>query len=522
MDLVSSFSSETPPNRILSSILFLLLLTILFGIAYTQSPLYTSNQNQYFLHGFADAGYGYLENDWLASTTETTPVFKFLVASTIQFFQTSTIFYFYYAALMGIYFLSILGTVTFIFDINRSRTIYLLFIAIVLTIHSAAFRFLISQTIGDNWKYILEDGLADQRLLGSVFQPSSFGVFLLLSIYLFLKRKPYWAVFCAVLAATIHPTYLLSAAALVLSFMVVTYQEDRSLRKALLLGVFAFILVLPILTFSYINFAGIPAETSSRAQDILVNFRIPHHAKFEYWFDATALVKIGIIVGAVYLTRKSSMFLILLIPFSIAGILTLIQIISGSSTLALIFPWRLSTFLVPLSTTLILAKALINISDRYPTLFDTHKNFIEALSVILVAVVVVIGVVRIYLDYNRKLAAVENKMMAYVAATHTPDDIYFVPKKMQDFRLATGSPVYIEFKSIPYRDTDVLEWYDRIQDVEHFYKDNDCDVVYELIQNGNATRVVIPSDDSAPKCERLLPIYQDDYYGIYKLGEDRP
>ena len=87
------------------------------------------------------------------------------------------------------------------------------------------------------------------------------------------------------LAATIHPTYLLSAAALVLSFMVVTYQEDRSLRKALLLGVFAFILVLPILTFSYINFAGIPAETSSRAQDILVNFRIPHHAKFEWIYS---------------------------------------------------------------------------------------------------------------------------------------------------------------------------------------------------------------------------------------------
>jgi hypothetical protein len=440
----------------------------------------------------------------------------------MQIFQSSAVFYFYYAGLMGIYLFSILGIVTFFVDINRSRTVYILFIAILLTIHSAAFRFLLSQTIGDNWKYILEDGLADQRLLGSVFQPSSFGVFLLLSIYLFLKGRPGWAVICAVMATTIHPTYLLSAAALVLSYMVIIYKEERSLRKTLLLGIVALVLVLPILTFSYFNFAGTPAETSRRAQEILVNFRIPHHTKYEWWLDATALVKIGMILLAIHLIRKSSARLILLIPFTIAALLTIVQILSGSNTLALVFPWRLSTFLVPLSTTIVMAKALIYISSRYPTFFGKQKKLIEFLSLLLIAMVVLIGAIRFYLDNNRKLSAVENKMMAYAAATHTPEDIYFVPKKMQDFRLATGSPVYIEFKSIPYRDIDVLEWYDRIQNLERFYKKKDCRIVYELLENGDATRVVIPIEDSAPKCERLLPIYQDDYYGIFKLDEGYP
>jgi len=522
MDLVSSSSSEVSKHGILRSIFFVLLLTVLFGIAYTQSPLYTSNQNQYFLHGFADAGYGYLKNDWLASTTETTPVFRFLVAATMQLFQRSTIFYFYYAGLMGIYLFSIIGIVSSVVDIKRHKTIYLLFVAILLVIHSAAFRFLLSQTIGDNWKYILEDGLADQRLLGSVFQPSSFGVFLLLSIYLFLKGRPGWAVFCAVLATTIHPTYLLSAASLVLSFMVLTYKEEGSLRKTLLLGIYAFILVLPILTFSYVNFAGTPAETSRHAQEILVNFRIPHHTKYEWWLDATALVKIAIILLAIHLIKKSSMYFILLIPFSIAALLTMFQIISGSSSLALIFPWRLSTFLVPLSTAIIVAKTLIYISNRFPTTFEKHKKLIEFLSVLLVAFIVLIGAIRFYLDYNRKLSAVENEMMAYVAATRTPDDVYFIPKKMQDFRLATGSPVYIEFKSIPYRDTDVLEWYDRIRNVDRFYKKKDCAAVYKVLQNGDATRVVIPADNSAPTCDHLFPIYQDDFYRIYKLDEDYP
>ena len=41
--------------------------TILFALAYTQAPLYYSNQNQYLLHGLATAGYGHLDGDWLAT-----------------------------------------------------------------------------------------------------------------------------------------------------------------------------------------------------------------------------------------------------------------------------------------------------------------------------------------------------------------------------------------------------------------------------------------------------------------------
>ena len=61
---------------------YYLLLTLVFSTAYTQSPLFTSNQNQYFLHGLAHAGYGYLHEDWLANTLDPTPVFSFLVEIT--------------------------------------------------------------------------------------------------------------------------------------------------------------------------------------------------------------------------------------------------------------------------------------------------------------------------------------------------------------------------------------------------------------------------------------------------------
>src|SRR5690606_30750604 len=79
---------------------YFLLLTLVFSTAYTQSPLFTSNQNQYFLHGLAHAGYGYLHEDWLANTLDPTPVFSYLVEITYRIFQSPGVFLLIYALLL--------------------------------------------------------------------------------------------------------------------------------------------------------------------------------------------------------------------------------------------------------------------------------------------------------------------------------------------------------------------------------------------------------------------------------------
>ena len=60
--------------------LLLLAAGVSFAVAYGQAPLYHSNQNQYFVHGMAEAGFGHLREDWLANTADPTPVFSGLVA----------------------------------------------------------------------------------------------------------------------------------------------------------------------------------------------------------------------------------------------------------------------------------------------------------------------------------------------------------------------------------------------------------------------------------------------------------
>ena len=492
------------------------LISVIFALSYTQSPQFTSNQNQYFLHGLADAGFGYLDQDWLANTADPTPVFSILVNFSHQNIG-NTIFYFYYSILLAIYLFSILGIVSSIYEVIQSRTTFLIYLASFILVNSAVIRFIFSRTLGENWTYILEDGIADQRLLGTVFQPSTFGVLLVLSIYLFIRKKPYLAVFFAALSAIIHPTYLLSAGLLTFTYLVIIYIEDRQIKRCLQVGSFALFIVAPILTFVIVNFGNTPAETTARARELLVNFRIPHHALYSWWLDATVFFKLGIMILALYLIRGTKLFIVLFLPFLITLLLSLIQIISGNEALALMFPWRLTTFLLPISTSLILAHLIIYLRDGYPDKFSRNSHILELLSLLLIALVAIGGIIRLSIDFERKSNIEERSMMDYVYTNSKSGDIYLTPIKLQDFRLATGMPVFVDFKSIPYKDSDVLEWYRRIILANRFYRENECQLVTHLKENENISHIVISNENRSIDCPNMERIYQDEYYSIFIL-----
>jgi len=227
-------NQDFTPNRLLSAGKFLFL-ALIFGVIYTQSPLYSSNQNQYFLQGLAKAGYGFLQNDWMANTVDPVPAFNMVVYFTSRFLNEA-FFYVYWFLLLGVYIYSICGIASLVFKINKSRTEFLLFLALVFTIHSPLIDYLGSHWIGATQQYLLNRGVAGQYLLGYFFQPSLFGVFFVLSIYLFLRKKLAGAVFTLALAATFHTSSILSAAILTLSYMVVTLIEERNFKKPFWIG----------------------------------------------------------------------------------------------------------------------------------------------------------------------------------------------------------------------------------------------------------------------------------------------
>src|SRR5579862_5969155 len=100
-------AATTPSSFRLSPLSFILVGAV-FAAAYCQAPLYYSNQNQYFLHGLANAGVGLLSEDWLANTLDPTPVFSALVTGTVRLLHPAA-FYLFYALLLGAYAAALLG-----------------------------------------------------------------------------------------------------------------------------------------------------------------------------------------------------------------------------------------------------------------------------------------------------------------------------------------------------------------------------------------------------------------------------
>jgi len=487
---------------------------IIFTLAYSQSPLYTSNQNQYFLHGLAQAGVGQLSTDWLANTLDPTPVFSVFVTWIYSALPYPPIFYVIYGLLLAIYLFSLQGIIAIIYSWSGVDIHRIIFTAALLVIHSAAWRFGLSRILSPEWSYVLEDGFAGQRMLGTVLQPSAFGVFLLLSIYLYLRDKAYLAVLAAVFAATVHPTYLLGAGVLTGSYMLDSYLRERRLINSLSFGLLGLLCISPVLYHSLNVFLAGDAGAAVKARQILVNFRIPHHAVVSEWLNLVALTKILLILTALFVARRTRLFLILAISNLVLLALTLLQVATGSTVLALLFPWRLSIFILPLSTAVLLGWLTEKlIAARYFQRERSQKILMGA-SYGFIVIVVVIGVVRFTLDLGRKSSIPEYEMQAYIALNLEPGETYLTPIKMQDFRLATGAPVYVDFKSIPYRADEVIEWYRRIQPADRFYQSTDCDVLESILEEEVVSHVV---SSRSLACPSLEIIYQDDSYLVYRV-----
>src|SRR6266542_352652 len=335
----------------------------LFALAYCQAPLFYSNQNQYFLHGLAQAGEGLLDEDWLANTRDPTPVFSGLVALTVRYLHPWA-FHLFYALLQGAYAAAILGLFTIVVGRDTAARRWPVFVALFVAVHSALGRWVSYHWFGQDYPWFFQAGVAGQYLLGPVLQPSAFGVLLVAAVWLFVRGRPFLAAISVALAATLHSTYLVVGGLLTLGFVWSLWAEGRP-RRALAVGGLTLALVVPVLIYVFMAFRPTSPEVFAEAQDILANVRIPHHARPDRWLDSVAVLQIAWIVLALMLVRRTRLFSVLAVPFLLSVLLTLAQVATGSHTLGLLFPWRVSAVLVPVATTVILARlAALRASER--------------------------------------------------------------------------------------------------------------------------------------------------------------
>jgi len=545
--------------------------SILFGVAYTQAPLYYSNQNQYFLHGLAAGGLGNLDQDWLANTHDPTPVFSAVVALTyrqsidVPILQHlhEYLFYVYYILILGLYFHSLVGIARFCEpSLNDKPLARLGFITLFVAIHAGILRLASASVFGVDYPWYFQAGVAGQYVLGFGLQPSVFGVFLLASIHAFLRNRPWLAATLACVAGILHSTYLLGAAILILSYQVLLLR-DRQVTKAILLGLWALALVSPVVIYNIIAFAPTDAETSAEAQRILAHFRIPHHAEVSRWLDGIAVAQVAWIVGGIYFVRRMKLGIIMIVVFALSLLLTLIQVATDNDTLALLFPWRTSAVLVPLATTIILAKLVGTLANR--TGLESYPALWRPVYWTILVVVLAGGLAISYFGMGYRtnsselplLESVPEQVGDYWVQTRGWGVLYLLPVDLprldtgtrgaastnftpapragksghliaidlQRFRLFTGVRIYVDFKSIPYKDIDVLEWHRRLLWVKHLYtnqKWNDIDTLAELYR-AQITHVVTTTGQEieGPRWKKVFEDPEHPNYKVYRVFAPR-
>ncbi len=518
---------------------------VVFGIAYTQAPLFFSNQNQYFLHGLAQAGYGHLSDDWLANTRDPTPLFSTAVAFTHRYLR-DWFFHVYYVLILGVYLVSLTGIAEQIAG-GRPRPLFrLTFIALFTLIHSAVLRWASVRALGVDYPWYLQAGVAGQYVLGPVLQPSVCGVLLILSLLLFLWDRPLMAAAVAALTGVIHATYMLQAAFVVAAYLCVLLREGR-LREAVRGGGLALLLALPAVVYNAATFGPTTAEQFARSQEILARFRIRHHTDVRLWCDGIALAQVAWVFLGVFLAHRHRLFALLAIPLAGALGLTTLQLATDSASLSLLFPWRASVFLVPLATTVVLARLLAQIEPRAKSV----RLVVGRAAVVLLALLAAGGAFISYQGLGYRVSPEEVPVLEFVRDHTRTGDLYLVPFDLPDptqarpgassadfkpprsetegirriafgpqrFRLFTGAPVFIDIKSIPYKDVEVLEWRRRLDENDRIYtamRSPTAGPERELLARYGITHVITRTDQAVvwPELER---IYEDRYFRVYRF-----
>jgi hypothetical protein len=566
----------------------------LFSAAYCQAPLYYSNQNQYFLHGLAHAGEGTLNEDRLANTKDPTPAFSWLVEKTARLLPRET-FHVYYALLLGVYAASLTALFFWLAGPDAARR-WPVFLALLFLTHCALLRWLSHRLFAFDYPWFLQAGLAGQYVLGPMLQPSSFGVLLVAAVALFACDRPLWAAAALGVGAAMHSTYLLPAALLTLGFQTVLLRERR-FRTALAVGAIALILVLPSVVYALYQFRPTDPETFRRSQEILVNFRIPHHARPDLWIDPVAALQIAWMVLAVFLIRKTRLFAALAVPFALAALLTLVQVLTRNDTLALLFPWRLSAVLMPVATAVILSRLVMLPRGKIAPLpqpvseqsapsgatavpavnaitqpgqvpsqtrltqpwhsqhgADSSRSWIEGWPAWIVSAVVIVALAKAGVLVSVTRSAFrgddgELGVLAYVRQHRAPGETYFLPvevpnlaaktrgslssdfkplaeKKhdpkiipigLQGFRLHAGAPIYVDFKSIPYQDVEVIEWRERLQIADAIcsrLREGHVREAVEELRKLNVTHLVWSASQKLLDAG-LKVVYEDATYRVY-------
>jgi hypothetical protein len=492
---------------------WLYLYPIIFGLAYSQGALFSSNQNTKFITGLALAGYGDIAADWMAGITDPFPLFSHLLAWQYQFlglYAGTHLSFFLLAAAYGLLGVQLAKS---LFSSNETKQrAQWLFCLLWLLVHTIGLRGV--------FQSIIPDGLAGQYMLGDYYQPCCFGVLLLAAIAAYQTKRLLAAAACLIAAPLFHPAYLISSAFVAAALVSIPANKALGIpwcRRLLFTLLVAAGIGACCLWNATALTSGDPAVRDA-AYRLMAETRIPHHALPTHWHPLGTAVFFIAGFCAAWLGRRQLAGQLLFMLIGIVAAAVGWALVDFNPTVAVAAPWRVSVLLAPLSWVVLLAALAERLADKYyfsmPPAGALRKWLATACLCACLA-----GMLHLGLEYYRKAQREDYGLCRFLRQYHTAGSQYLIPPQETRIRLEAGVPVFATRKSHPTKDSEFLAWNVRIEAARQVY-DGSPAALQKLMKDHAITHIVWPeTKGNFPFPALGSRVYTDSNYSLWVLAK---
>lgn len=462
---------------------------------------FTSNQQTYLARAVATEKFpDALGSDWFVTTTDPVPAFTTLSVHLLRLGDGALTVV---NVAIGVLFLVALCALSGAMN-RRGRAVALVTPALVG----------ICWLAGGILHRQLFDGLAEQRAYSPYWQPSNAGVLLLAAIWLAFSNSILWAVVVAGVAAWIHPTYVFSALVFDAGVCASIVYIERNYRRAALVALLGFACILPPVIFALTEFSATSAAAAHEAARVLVEERLPHHARFSHWAGWVSLAHcVPVVCACIITSGKRRMMLVAW--FTIAATATVVVACLNRAQFELLFPWRCSVWLMPVGAAICLGAVLSSLSNR--------SSRRAASYLVLTSSLVILSVLG-WVSVNRAPPAEDFRgvqLARTIDIEQRREWTALVPVDWEGLRLNAPLAVFVDFKSHPYKDIEVLEWQRRLSRARAVYDgapQRACEALANLI--GAEPRlgyVLAPVTTTLGACPDLRQKKRDDEGVLFEI-----
>ena len=193
--------------------------------------------------------------------------------------------------------------------------------------------------------------------------------------------------------------------------------------------------------------------------------------------------------------------------------------VAYNPTFAVAAPWRISAFIAPLSWMVffsVFARWIQRVINK--EIFWSFSHFIKV-SIVCILIACTAGIIDFKNKYEFKKEMGYYSISRFIENYHQLGYQYLIPIEESNISLEAGVPVFVTWKTHPTKDTEFLEWYQRIETARTVYaaKVDPANIV-TVLKTQSLTHVVWKLTDGVyPYSGAGRQIYSDDHFSLLDM-----